>query len=61
MDTDSASPSPARADPGIVAELHKQIEELTSQNSELVLKVQVRPRRKQLHKCTPNDIILYRQ
>ncbi|KAF3690973.1 Ankyrin repeat domain-containing protein 24 [Channa argus] len=34
-ETDSASPSPA------VAELHKQIEKLTSQNSELVLKVQM--------------------
>ncbi|XP_053286145.1 ankyrin repeat domain-containing protein 24 [Pleuronectes platessa] len=40
-DTDSASPSPGPADPGTVAELHKQIEELTSQNSELVLKVQM--------------------
>ncbi|GAA6221519.1 ankyrin repeat domain-containing protein 24 isoform X1 [Lates japonicus] len=40
-DNDSASPSPAPADPGTVAELHKQIEELTSQNSELVLKVQM--------------------
>lgn len=40
-DVDSASPSPAPADPGTVAELRKQIEELASQNSELVLKVQV--------------------
>ncbi|XP_039984725.1 ankyrin repeat domain-containing protein 24 [Xiphias gladius] len=40
-DTDSASHSPAPADPGTVAELRKQIEELTSQNSELVLKVQM--------------------
>ncbi|KAK2835592.1 hypothetical protein Q5P01_016076 [Channa striata] len=40
-ETDSASLSPAPADPGIVAELRKQIEELTSQNSELVLKVQM--------------------
>lgn len=42
-DTDSASPSPGPADPETVAELRQQIEELTSQNSELVLKVQVRP------------------
>uniref|UniRef100_A0A3Q2ZDK4 Ankyrin repeat domain 24 n=1 Tax=Kryptolebias marmoratus TaxID=37003 RepID=A0A3Q2ZDK4_KRYMA len=40
-DTDSASPSPAPVDPGTVAELRKQIDELTSQNSELVLKVQM--------------------
>ncbi|KAF0042212.1 hypothetical protein F2P81_005744 [Scophthalmus maximus] len=40
-DTDSASPSPAPADPGTVAELQTQIEELTLQNSELVLKVQM--------------------
>uniref|UniRef100_A0A671VKZ9 Ankyrin repeat domain 24 n=1 Tax=Sparus aurata TaxID=8175 RepID=A0A671VKZ9_SPAAU len=40
-DADSARPSPAPADPGTVAELHKQIEELTSQNSELALKVQM--------------------
>uniref|UniRef100_A0A3Q3R816 Uncharacterized protein n=1 Tax=Monopterus albus TaxID=43700 RepID=A0A3Q3R816_MONAL len=40
-DTKEASPSPAPADPGAVAELCKQIEELTSQNSELVLKVQM--------------------
>ncbi|XP_041647076.1 ankyrin repeat domain-containing protein 24 isoform X2 [Cheilinus undulatus] len=40
-DTDSAQPSPVPADPGTVAELHKQIEELTSQNSELALKVQM--------------------
>ncbi|XP_063323184.1 ankyrin repeat domain-containing protein 24 [Pelmatolapia mariae] len=40
-DIDSVSPSPAPADPGAVAELHKQIEELTSQNAELVLKVQM--------------------
>ncbi|XP_069378241.1 ankyrin repeat domain-containing protein 24 isoform X1 [Paralichthys olivaceus] len=39
--TDSASPSPGPPDPGTVAELRKQIEELTSQNSELVLKVQM--------------------
>ncbi|KAM6921983.1 uncharacterized protein ankrd24 [Xenentodon cancila] len=39
--TDSAGPSPAPADLGAVAELRKQIEELTSQNSELVLKVQM--------------------
>ncbi|XP_062280262.1 ankyrin repeat domain-containing protein 24 [Scomber scombrus] len=38
---DSASPSPSPADPGTVAELCKQIEELTSKNSELVLKVQM--------------------
>lgn len=38
---DSAQPSPAPADPGPDAELRKQIEELTSQNSELALKVQV--------------------
>ncbi|XP_058494124.1 ankyrin repeat domain-containing protein 24 isoform X2 [Solea solea] len=37
-DTESASSSP---DPGTVAELRKQIEKLTSQNSELVLKVQM--------------------
>uniref|UniRef100_A0A668U2C2 Ankyrin repeat domain 24 n=1 Tax=Oreochromis aureus TaxID=47969 RepID=A0A668U2C2_OREAU len=40
-DIDSVSPSPAPADPGAVAELHKQIEDLTSQNAELVLKVQM--------------------
>ncbi|XP_036971234.1 ankyrin repeat domain-containing protein 24 isoform X2 [Acanthopagrus latus] len=40
-DAESARPSPAPADPGTVAELHKQIEELTSQNSELALKVQM--------------------
>uniref|UniRef100_A0A3Q3KR47 Ankyrin repeat domain 24 n=1 Tax=Mastacembelus armatus TaxID=205130 RepID=A0A3Q3KR47_9TELE len=40
-DTESVSPSPAPADPGTVAELRKQIEELISQNSELVLKVQM--------------------
>uniref|UniRef100_A0A674MKF6 Ankyrin repeat domain 24 n=1 Tax=Takifugu rubripes TaxID=31033 RepID=A0A674MKF6_TAKRU len=33
--------SPAPADPGTVAELRNQIEELTSQNSELALKVQM--------------------
>ncbi|XP_008293527.1 ankyrin repeat domain-containing protein 24 [Stegastes partitus] len=38
---DSAGPPPAPGDPGTVAELRKQIEELTSQNSELVLKVQM--------------------
>lgn len=53
-DTDSASHSPAPADPGTVAELRKQIEELTSQNSELVLKVQVRSGRAQMHKCARN-------
>lgn len=31
------------ADVGTVAELHQQIEELATQNSELVLKVQVKP------------------
>ncbi|KAM7012381.1 uncharacterized protein ankrd24 isoform 1-T1 [Tautogolabrus adspersus] len=41
VDTDSAHPSLAPADPKIVAELRNQIEELTSQNSELVLKVQM--------------------
>ncbi|XP_049443768.1 ankyrin repeat domain-containing protein 24 isoform X4 [Epinephelus fuscoguttatus] len=40
-DTDSANASPSPADPGTVAELRKQIEELTSQNSELTLKVQM--------------------
>ncbi|XP_060934755.1 ankyrin repeat domain-containing protein 24 [Limanda limanda] len=40
-DSDSASPSPGPTDPGTDAELRKQIEELTSQNSELVLKVQM--------------------
>ncbi|MEQ2277833.1 hypothetical protein XENORESO_008551, partial [Xenotaenia resolanae] len=40
-DTDPTGPSPAPADPGSVAELRKQIEELISQNSELVLKVQM--------------------
>ncbi|KAM9385554.1 uncharacterized protein ankrd24 [Pholidichthys leucotaenia] len=39
--TDSASPSPAPADRGAVAELRKQIEELSLQNSELTLKVQM--------------------
>ncbi|XP_061593113.1 ankyrin repeat domain-containing protein 24 [Cololabis saira] len=38
---DSAGPSTAPADPGAVAELRKQIEALSSQNSELVLKVQM--------------------
>eukprot|EP00066_Takifugu_rubripes_P023867 XP_011613133.1 PREDICTED: ankyrin repeat domain-containing protein 24-like [Takifugu rubripes] len=38
---DSAHLSPAPADPGTVAELRNQIEELTSQNSELALKVQM--------------------
>ncbi|XP_055363765.1 ankyrin repeat domain-containing protein 24 isoform X2 [Betta splendens] len=37
----AASAGPSPADPGTVAELHKQIEELASQNSELVLKVQM--------------------
>ncbi|XP_051232725.1 ankyrin repeat domain-containing protein 24 isoform X3 [Dicentrarchus labrax] len=40
-DTGSANPSPDPADPGTLAELRKQIEELTSQNSELALKVQM--------------------
>ncbi|XP_054458975.1 ankyrin repeat domain-containing protein 24 [Anoplopoma fimbria] len=40
-DTDSANPSPVPGDPGSIAELRKQIEELTSQNSELALKVQM--------------------
>ncbi|XP_069550737.1 ankyrin repeat domain-containing protein 24 [Brachyistius frenatus] len=39
--TDSASPSPAPADRRTVAKLRKQIEELTSENSELILKVQM--------------------
>lgn len=47
-DTDSASPSPGLTDLGTVAELRKQIEELMSQNSELVLKVQVRPNKTEL-------------
>lgn len=51
-DIDSVSPSPAPADPGAVAELHKQIEELTSQNAELVLKVQVRQ-----HKCINTQLM----
>ncbi|KAG7283675.1 hypothetical protein CRUP_020448 [Coryphaenoides rupestris] len=38
---DSASPSPVPRERGSVAQLHRQIEELTSQNSELVLKVQM--------------------
>lgn len=38
---DSTHLSPAPADPGTVAELRNRIEELTSQNSELALKVQV--------------------
>ncbi|KAF3834848.1 hypothetical protein F7725_027406 [Dissostichus mawsoni] len=38
---DSADPSPVPRDSGTVAELHKHIEELTSQNSELTLKVQM--------------------
>eukprot|EP00064_Thunnus_orientalis_P003938 superscaffoldBa00000344_g3949 len=40
-EVDTSSPSPAPSDVGTVAELRKQIEELTSQNSELVLKVQM--------------------
>ncbi|KAM6938708.1 uncharacterized protein ankrd24 [Lycodopsis pacificus] len=40
-DADSANPSPVPGDPGTVAELRKQIEELSSQNSELALKVQM--------------------
>ncbi|KAM9357921.1 uncharacterized protein ankrd24 [Symphorus nematophorus] len=40
-DADSAHPSRAPANPGSLAELRKQIEELTSQNSELALKVQM--------------------
>lgn len=38
---DSTYLTPAAADSGTVAELHKKIEELSSQNSELTLKVQV--------------------
>ncbi|XP_029938602.1 ankyrin repeat domain-containing protein 24 [Salarias fasciatus] len=38
---DSVSPSPAPEDLGTVAELHKQIQNLTSQNAELILKVQM--------------------
>ncbi|XP_035863379.1 ankyrin repeat domain-containing protein 24 isoform X2 [Sander lucioperca] len=40
-DADSANPSPVPGDPGTVAELRKQIEELISHNSELALKVQM--------------------
>ncbi|XP_068447683.1 ankyrin repeat domain-containing protein 24 [Clinocottus analis] len=41
-DAESANnPSPVPGDPGAVAELRKQIEELASQNSELALKVQM--------------------
>ncbi|KAA8589966.1 hypothetical protein FQN60_013331 [Etheostoma spectabile] len=40
-DADSADPSPVPGDPGTVAELRKQIEELTLHNSELALKVQM--------------------
>ncbi|XP_078114290.1 uncharacterized protein ankrd24 [Sander vitreus] len=40
-DADSANPSPVPGDPGIVAELRKQIEELISHKSELALKVQM--------------------
>lgn len=45
-DPDSAHHSPAPAERRTVAELREQIEELTSQNSELALKVQVRERSK---------------
>ncbi|KAK0149566.1 Ankyrin repeat domain-containing protein 24 [Merluccius polli] len=38
---DLSSPSPVPRERGSVAQLHRQIEELTSQNSELVLKVQM--------------------
>ncbi|XP_034002214.1 ankyrin repeat domain-containing protein 24 isoform X1 [Trematomus bernacchii] len=38
---DSAEPSPVPRDSGTVAALHKHMEELTSQNSELTLKVQM--------------------
>ncbi|KAM3619910.1 uncharacterized protein V6R79_015672 [Siganus canaliculatus] len=40
-DTDSSRPSPGPGDPGNITELRQQIEELTSQNSELTLKVQM--------------------
>ncbi|XP_074491580.1 uncharacterized protein ankrd24 isoform X4 [Sebastes fasciatus] len=40
-DADSADPSPVPGDLGTVAELRKQIEEFSSQNSELALKVQM--------------------
>ncbi|XP_049580607.1 ankyrin repeat domain-containing protein 24 [Syngnathus scovelli] len=40
-DAESASPSPAPAHHGTAEELHQKIEELTSQNVELVLKVQM--------------------
>uniref|UniRef100_A0AAY5KA30 Ankyrin repeat domain 24 n=2 Tax=Esox lucius TaxID=8010 RepID=A0AAY5KA30_ESOLU len=41
-DTDLADPASAEAaDPGTVAELRRQVEDLTSQNQELVLKVQM--------------------
>ncbi|XP_077390094.1 uncharacterized protein ankrd24 isoform X2 [Festucalex cinctus] len=40
-DAESAGPSPAPADRGTAEELQQQIEELTSQNAELVLKVQM--------------------
>ncbi|XP_051803036.1 ankyrin repeat domain-containing protein 24 isoform X2 [Acanthochromis polyacanthus] len=40
-DAESAGPAATPGDPGTVAELRKQIEELASQNSELVLKVQM--------------------
>ncbi|KAM3876019.1 uncharacterized protein ankrd24 [Diretmus argenteus] len=40
-ETNSTNPSPAPADPATVADLRKQIAELTSQNSELTLKVQM--------------------
>lgn len=53
-DPDSASLSPAPADPGTVAGLSKQIEELTSQNSELALKVKVRSGEVQIHKLISN-------
>lgn len=56
--TDSDGPSPAPADPGQVAELHKQIEQLTSQNSELALKVQVRSNKAKLGQFAHGSKIL---
>lgn len=49
-DPESADASPEPVEPGAVAELRKQIEELTSQNSELALKVKVR--RVRIHRLT---------
>nr|XP_061790407.1 ankyrin repeat domain-containing protein 24-like [Nerophis lumbriciformis] len=40
-DAESSSPTPALANRGTVEELHQKIEELTSENAELVLKVQM--------------------